>query len=567
MAYGRSRRRIFSHRRPIRRMTGSVSRKVMPRRYEEPRATVPVRSPARAARPARRRSGLRLTRRGWGAIAAAAGFLFFIILLAAALHKPLISDVSLRNGQVLTSLPYPLEVRFGKGVRTEDLALTLDGEDLDEGWELQGNTLKAELEPDDGEHRLDIIHNGKAAKSIPFLVDVTPPTLVVDEVEARDDGTTAVRGRVEGAAALTMEGKPLKADKDGAFSFTVNRYEHPVVRLEAADIAGNRSELSVNANPPPKVKGVHVSIYVAADRKLFPALVDMVTRTELNGLQIDIKDESGRVGYDSSVNLADQVGSDLAKGGMNLARVMDKCWYNDIYTIGRVVTFKDPVLAKKRPDLAVHDSRGGLWGKGDWLDPYSREVWDYILEISKEAASWGFDEIQFDYVRFPSDGDVTTCVFPSQDGRTKGQVILEFLQYMRDNLKPLGVYVSADLFGLTASSQGEMGIGQDVTSIARYMDYLSPMLYPSHYNKGEYNISVPEADPYRTVLMSLEDFKRKMEGTACRLRPWLQDFSLKIAYTPDMVKAQIQACYDAGVEEWLLWDPDCTFTEAALNPE
>jgi len=566
MPYGRSSRRIFTHRRPIRRMTGSVSRKVMPGRREEPSATAVVRPP-RPLRPARRRSRLRLTRRGWATVAVASGLPLLIILLAVALHKPLISYVSLQKGQVVTSLPFSLEVRFGKGVHAEDLALVLDGEGQVEGWELQGDNLIALLEAPDGEHRLDLIYRGKAVKSVPFRVDTTPPELVVDEVAVADDGITTVRGRAEGAVALALEGKPLKMEGDGSFSFTVNRSEQPLVNLAAMDDAGNLSELAVSTNPPPKVKGIHISSYVAADRKLFPALVELVKRTELNGMEIDIKDESGRVGYDSAVTLADQVGSDFPKGGMNLGRVMDKCWYNDIYTIGRVVCFKDPVLAKKRPDLAVHDSRGGLWGKGDWLDPYSREVWGYLLDLSKEAAAWGFREIQFDYVRFPSDGDITTCVFPSQDSRTKGQVILEFMQYMRDNLKPLGIVVSADLFGLTASSQGEMGIGQDVTSIARYMDYLSPMLYPSHYNKGEYNISVPEADPYRTVLKSLEDFKRKMEGTGCRLRPWLQDFSLRITYTPDMVRAQMQACYDSGVEEWLLWDPDCTFTEAALNPQ
>ncbi|MCX7635207.1 MAG: putative glycoside hydrolase, partial [Syntrophales bacterium] len=440
-------------------------------------------------------------------------------------------------------------------------------EERSDGVELNGKTLTAVLEPPDGQHLLELFHRDKLALSIPFRVDVTPPHLTLEEVDAREDGTTAVRGRAEGAVALALDDKPLKMDRSGSFSFTVNRYEQPLVTLTAFDAVGNRSELTVQADPPPKVKGIHVSIYVAADRKLFPALVDLVKRTELNGMQIDIKDESGRVGYDSKVQLAEQVGSDMPKGGMNLGRVMDKCWYNDIYTIGRVVCFKDPIVARKRPDLAVHDKQGGLWGKGEWLDPYNREVWNYLLELSKEAASWGFKEIQFDYVRFPSDGDVTTCVFPSQDGRPKGQVILDFLQFMRENLKPLGVSLSADLFGLTASSQGEMGIGQDVTNIASYMDYLSPMVYPSHYNKGEYNISVPEADPYRTVFMSLEDFKRKMEGTNCRLRPWLQDFSLKIRYTPDMVRAQMQACYDAGVEEWLLWDPDCTFTEAALNPE
>jgi hypothetical protein len=170
-------------------------------------------------------------------------------------------------------------------------------------------------------------------------------------------------------------------------------------------------------------------------------------------------------------------------------------------------------------------------------------------------------------MRFPSDGNVSACLFPKYDGRTKDQVITEFIKYLRDSLKPLGIQISGDIFGLTASDQGSMGIGQDVTTLGQYMDYLCPMVYPSHYNRGEYNISVPEANPHDIVFLSLEDFKKKLAGTNCRLRPWLQDFSITIPYTPEMVAAQIQACYDAGVEEWLLWDPHCTFSEAALQPE
>ncbi|MFW6113688.1 MAG: putative glycoside hydrolase, partial [Actinomycetota bacterium] len=246
--------------------------------------------------------------------------------------------------------------------------------------------------------------------------------------------------------------------------------------------------------------------------------------------------------------------------------VMDKCWYNDIYPIGRVVCFKDPVLVSKRPDLAVHNAEGGLWGNGQWLDPYNREVWDYLLKICAEAAREGFKEIQLDYVRFPSDGITDTCVYPSEDGRTKKEVITDFLEYIRGGLKPLGVVLSADVFGLTASLQGEMGIGQDIPSMAEHLDYLSPMVYPSHYNPGEYEIDNPEANPHDTVYASLQDFQAALEGTQCKLRPWLQDFSLQMQYGPVQVQSQIDACYDLGIEEWLLWDPRCMFTKEALQP-
>ncbi len=539
-------------------MTGSVSRKVTPGAADAPTQPRPQ---------LKRTANIHINRRGWINLGILAGVIILIVLLFMVLRSPFISSVSLADKSVQTVNPVPVEVVFGKGVDPAELALTLDEEDRTGQSSLEDRTLHAELDMPDGEHRLDIVYKGKVEKSITFQVDTEPPVVMVDEMTPQEDGTTLVKGRVEEAVSMTLEGNKLSFDKDGVFSFKVNPSDYPVVTLTAVDAAGNGSELALNTTPPPKIKGTHISIWIAADAKLFAKQVDLVNRTELNGMEIDIKDESGAIGYDSQVELANQVSSDLPKGGMDLGKVMDKCWYNDVYTIGRVVCFKDPVLTKKRPDLAVHDTRGGLWGDGKWLDPYSQEVWDYIVDVATEAANNGFKEIQFDYMRFPTDGDITTCSFPHQDSRNKDQVITDFAKYLRDELKPLGIQISGDIFGLAASAQGSMGIGQVVNNIGQYLDYMCPMVYPSHYNRGEYNISVPENDPYKTVLLSLEDFKRVLEGTNCRVRPWLQDFSLKVNYTPDMVQAQIQACYDAGIEEWLLWDPDCSFTEAALLPE
>lgn len=174
--------------------------------------------------------------------------------------------------------------------------------------------------------------------------------------------------------------------------------------------------------------------------------------------------------------------------------------------------------------------------------------------------------MQFDYVRFPSDGNTSACLYPHQDQRNPGQVIDDFLSYAREKLAPYNVFVSADLFGLTASDQGDMNIGQRVSDVANRVDFISPMVYPSHYNLGEYKIKVPEANPGETVTKSLEDFKKKIKGTQASLRPWLQDFSLKIPYTPDMVRRQIDASEALGIKQWLLWDPNCSYSESALKP-
>ncbi len=493
---------------------------------------------------------------------------FLIIMLVVLLHSPAVSDLVPANGSLVAGSPVHVEASLRGNINPGSVGVLVDGVDRREQAVVEKGTLSLDLDLEDGEHVVEIAVGDKVEASSRFTVDGTPPLVQVEEWELRDDGKTVIRGRCEGADILMLDDRKLSLGADGSFQAEVDRYEHKAVTLVALDRAGNRREILVDTAPPPKVKGIHVSIWVAADRVLFKNMVDLVMRTELNGMQIDVKDESGRVAYPSEVPLAVETESHLTKGGVDISRVMDKCWYNDIYAIARIVCFKDPVVASKRPDLAVHSTAGGRWGDGKWLDPYNRENWDYILGLAVEAARKGFKEIQLDYVRFPSDGDTRTCVFPAQgnDTRTKSQVITDFLAFMRDSLKPLGVALSADVFGLTASGQGDMGIGQDVAALGRYLDYMSPMVYPSHYNRGEYNIDDPEANPHDTVYASLADFQKKLEGTGCKLRPWLQDFSLRLNYGAAEVQAQIRACYELGIEEWLLWDPNCTFTESALQP-
>ncbi len=494
--------------------------------------------------------------------------IFLVVMLVILMGSPAVSGIAPADGACVTGSPIHIEASLKSNVDPAAVKVMLDGEDHTAEASVAESLLSMEVDLEDGEHVLEVIIAGKVEASSRFLVDNTPPMIEVDEWQAREDGITVIRGRVEGADALMVDGKEIAVETDGSFQVEVSRYENVTVTIAALDAAGNRRELLLDTAPPPRIKGIHVSIWVAADSAFFKEMASLVERTELNGMQIDVKDESGRVAYPSQVALAVEVGSPLDQGGVNIDRVMDKCWYEDIYPIARVVCFKDPVVASKRPDLAVHHSAGGRWGDGSWLDPYNRENWDYLLELAVEASRKGFKEIQLDYVRFPSDGNTTTCVFPAQgeDTREKKQVIADFLKYMRDGLKPLGVVLSADVFGLTASHQGEMGIGQDVTAMGQYLDYMCPMVYPSHYNSGEYNIDNPEANPHDTVYHSLVDFQEKLEGTPCKLRPWLQDFSLTLNYGVTEVQSQIRACYELGIEEWLLWDPHCTFTEDALQP-
>jgi hypothetical protein len=286
----------------------------------------------------------------------------------------------------------------------------------------------------------------------------------------------------------------------------------------------------------------------------------------LNTIELDVKDENGRVGFvPSAVPLARRTG---AAGPYYKARWAAKLAHaKGIYLIGRVVTFEDPVLSEQRPDLAILTSDGSRWlnnsGLG-WTNPYDRRVWKYNVDLGVAAVKAGFDEIQFDYVRFPSDGDLTLIRYPGVHPQPMSWTIPAFAQYARKRLHPLGARVSVDVFGLAATR--ELGIGQLPRRISRYVDAVYPMVYPSHYNPGEYNLSDPDAVPGQTVTRSLQDFQTALEGRKARLTPWLQDFSLGRTYTLGDVQAQVRAARSLHAHGFLLWNAEGLYDAAALQP-
>ncbi|GAW91862.1 putative glycoside hydrolase [Calderihabitans maritimus] len=318
-----------------------------------------------------------------------------------------------------------------------------------------------------------------------------------------------------------------------------------------------------------KVKGIYVSGYSAGTPERFQKLLDLVETTELNAMVIDVKDATGYLTYNSDLEPVRRVGSS-SKKVKDIAALAQTLREKGIYPIARLVVFKDPVLARARPDLAVKSRNGGIWKdyKGmAWVDPYSREVWDYNLSVAAEVAQMGFREIQFDYVRFPSDGPTENMVFSHNNGLAREEVIREFLAYAREKLAPYGVFLSADVFGLTCSAKDDLGIGQKLELVAAEVDYVSPMVYPSHYALGSYGLVDPDRSPYRTVYKSLSDAVYRLGDNSKMIRPWLQDFSLRHKYGPKEVREQIRATYDAGLEEWILWNPANRYTEEALGEE
>jgi hypothetical protein len=312
---------------------------------------------------------------------------------------------------------------------------------------------------------------------------------------------------------------------------------------------------------PAEIRGVHVTMGLAS----LPGKLDKYLAIPgLNTIELDVKDEDGRVGFvPSSVPLAGRTG---AAGTFYKAKQVARLVHrHGDYLIGRVVTFEDPVLSEKRPDLAIHSADGSLWrtnaGLG-WANPYDRRVWRYNVDVAAAAARAGFDEIQFDYVRFPSDGDLSLIRYPGIHPQPMKWTIPAFVQYAVSRLHPLGARVSVDVFGLSATR--DLGIGQLPRRVSRYVDAVYPMVYPSHYNAGEYGLSVPDDWPGQTVSHSLGDFRRALEGRQIRLVPWLQDFSLGRTYTLQDVRDQIFAARAHHTDGFLLWNPNGEYTPGAL---
>jgi hypothetical protein len=314
---------------------------------------------------------------------------------------------------------------------------------------------------------------------------------------------------------------------------------------------------------PAELRGVHVTMALASLRGKLDEYLSL-TGVGLNALELDIKDENGEVGFSRPVvPLAHAIGA--TRGYYDAFATARKAHQRGVYLIGRIVVFEDPILSEKRPRLAIRTTDGGVWhtaGGLGWVNPYDRRVWKYVVDLGAAAAQAGFDEIQFDYVRFPTDGDLSNARFAGATRQPKTSIITEFASYAQERLKPLGVRVSADVFGLSATRN--MGIGQSPSKIAKHVDAIYPMVYPSHFGPGEYSLPDPNAQPGRTVALALRDFSTALRGSDTRLVPWLQDFTLGRTYTIADVRDQIQAARDAGAQGFMLWNAAGVYTRGAL---
>ena len=325
---------------------------------------------------------------------------------------------------------------------------------------------------------------------------------------------------------------------------------------------------------PDHVRGLYVNAWSAGSRRRITALTELARRTEINTFVVDIKDATGYVSHPTEVPLAREIGATGEIRVPNLRLLLARLEEAGVYPIARIVIVKDPLIAAAHPEMAVQDTAGGAWvdDKGIvWLNPYDRRVWEYHVAIAREVAEMGFPEIQWDYVRFPDApaSAMRRAYFPGGAGRPRPQAIREFLAYSREALSDMNVQVTADVFGVTTSFNRDVGIGQVWESFIDVVDVALPMVYPSHYWTGSFGYDRPNARPYEIVREALENAVRRsalVEG-AGTTRPWLQDFTLgPPRYEAPEVRAQIQATYDVGIDEWILWNPGSRYTEAALEP-
>jgi hypothetical protein len=325
---------------------------------------------------------------------------------------------------------------------------------------------------------------------------------------------------------------------------------------------------SVHVAQPATLRGIHISMYVAGQPSKVRSLFSLAgpDGQGLNAVEIDVKDERGTVGFTSGVPaLARQVHA--ARPEYDVDRVVREAHAAGLYVIGRVVSFEDPLLATARPGLAIHSRSGGIWRNSSgvgWLNEYDRHVWAYLIGLGRAAAAHGFDEVQFDYVRFPTDGNLADAIWPNRVHEPYARTIVRFLTEAANALHPLGVRVSADVFGLAATRN--LGIGQSVPQLGRVLDAVSPMAYPSHYGPGEFGLPSPDADPYDTVYRTMSDFRDALrDSPRTQIRPWLQDFAYPRPYTLADIVSEIHAAERAGASGWMLWNPSSVYTVDALR--
>jgi hypothetical protein len=366
--------------------------------------------------------------------------------------------------------------------------------------------------------------------------------------------TDSTATRVASAAPVSPAGKTTPTPTK----------QQPPRRAKTATVSGGQ----VDPLPSPVVRALYVNRWVAQSRKRMQKLVAIADSTEINALVIDMKDEFGLNYKTANLDFAKNAGT--SNKVMNLAALLDTLKAHDILPIARLVVFKDSVTARVHPDWTIRRTDNSVWRDKHglaWVNPYHHELWEYNIGVAEELVKLGFKEIQFDYIRFPEPyPSLPKQVFPDANGMSKPDALAGYLKNAKERLNKLGVRSTADIFGLVTTVGGPLEVGQHWEKISPHVDVVLPMVYPSHYHKGDFGIPYPNAEPYKVILTAIararERDKKLGISSAEHVRPWLQAFSLgkmKPAYGAEHIEAQKKAVYDAGYDGWVLWSPGSAY--------
>ena len=318
---------------------------------------------------------------------------------------------------------------------------------------------------------------------------------------------------------------------------------------------------------PAVIRGIYLNAFAAGSPSRLGSLLDLVENSVVNTFVVDLK-ERGEVSYASTVPLVGEVGSGRTYIG-DLLGLLSTLRDRGIYPIARIVCFVDPVLAEARPEYAIRTTSGDVWLDPEtgrpWVDPFHPDVWAYNIALAREALAAGFAEVQWDYVRFPdvTDSVRATMVFPARGGRSATEAIQEFIATSRSELAEFRAPITTDVFGRVITQSGDSIIGQDWDGLVRVTDVILPMVYPALYSPGSFGLPDPPAEPYLVVRAAMDSAVARMgqvQGAIATVRPWLQAYTQGgTVYGPQEMQDQIRAVEDAGLEEWLFWDPGSVY--------
>lgn len=480
----------------------------------------------------------------------------------------------LRDGSLGVAAASAPEIRVPRGASR----LEVDGVDLLEGAERDGNRLlvrPASLV--EGQHTVSV-RVGRALRpdrnrTLSFTVDAVPPAVTAEPLAAVERGRgVVVKGTAEEGATVRSGAIEIEV-KDGKYEVELPAPAPAEVIVTATDRAGNEGVARV---PVPTIQPATRAVHMSALAWVTPALRDpiiaLLDEGKINAIQLDVKDEGGEVGHTTKVRLASEIGA--TKERFVLKDAVDDIHRRGGRVIARIVALRDPKLAQaswddgRRDDLVQtpQGERFGAYG-GGFLNSGSKNVRDYTTDLAVEAAEAGADDILLDYIRRP-DGDIKQMVFaglPEGENKEKAieDAIVTQVTELQGRVRAAGGRLGASVYGIAATRPQE--IAQDIPRLAQHTDFLSPMLYPSHWGKGEYGIAEPNRSPGPITTKSLGDFQKAVEGSPAALVPWFQDFTLGISYGETEVRAQIDAAAELGVKDFLLWDASCTYTAAALD--